>query len=293
MTYNKGEFYLIKVWEHKELKSGQIIGEILKKIDLNIYLINIYVFPEDTKYQRQTYMSEYEVFLTSRQIKQEFTENMTKVEVVDLNNYINRKYINNEKIKYPLYFWRQFYSFDTENFNPENLPSICFCETIFNPDRPFKRCLCGEYFHLECLYQRKSCKCMDCGKPLLSVEEKLYKINAISNIIDEYKDEFIEEEEENNNLRQKNNETNFLEKYREDFEYSDEEENYPKNKYFQNSNYNINNKYFQLSESEDSKSDENINTKKNKIDDINREKGRNVIYSNLNKAKDIIINVGN
>ena len=61
-----------------------------------------------------------------------------------MDEYIKKKYIKNEKLELPLYFFRQTYIIEQNKFNPEILPKICYCKEIFNPDIPFKRCKCGK-----------------------------------------------------------------------------------------------------------------------------------------------------
>ena len=94
MDYKTGDFLLIK---DETYKAKHFIGEIQKKIDKanNIYLLYIYIFPEDTIDGMQSYMSSYEVFLTP--VLQTYVldgSKEEKVEVVSLEQYINRKYNN-------------------------------------------------------------------------------------------------------------------------------------------------------------------------------------------------------
>ena len=107
MLYKKGEYFLI---QDNNYKANKFIGEILDQKERNLYLLNVYIFPEDTKDGRQYYMSQYEVFLTSSEVLYSFDKkNEVKVEVTTIEEYISRKYISNEKVKYPLYFKRQIY----------------------------------------------------------------------------------------------------------------------------------------------------------------------------------------
>ena len=56
-------------------------------------------------------MSKFEIFLTQTEILHEFKgDTEKKVDVVSIEEYINKKYINNEKLKYSLYYKRQIYS---------------------------------------------------------------------------------------------------------------------------------------------------------------------------------------
>ena len=230
-------------------------------------------------------MSKFEVFRTSTQSIHEFNENdITKVEVETLGNYINRKYLNCEKLKYPLYFWRQSYSLEKRNFNPEELPLFCYCKEIFNPDIPFKKCNCGNYFHLDCLLQSDSGKCWsnncdyDCNN-FLSEEEKLQKALILSNIKIS-----IGKEKENNNF-------NFLNKKinREKNINRNENENYNIKKF---NSFDMNNKDsndLTIPKKESSKGIEIIEVK-NKGINIDREKGIKKIYKIFQNVLDIINN---
>ena len=141
-------------------------------------------------------MSSNEVFLTTTQALYYLSGiDEQKVEVVQMDEYINKKYINNEKLKLPLYFYRQTYIIEENKFIPEILPRICYCQEIFNPDIPFKRCKCGNFFHPDCLLQTKSSKCWadNCNyncDSLLSEAEQFQKTKIVSG---ELKESNIEE----------------------------------------------------------------------------------------------------
>ena len=83
---NEAEFYLIQDCEN--YKANQFIGEILKKLDNNNYLLNIYIFPQDTIYGKQPHNNDFEVYLTSSQVIYDFKEKNEKVEVISLDDYI-------------------------------------------------------------------------------------------------------------------------------------------------------------------------------------------------------------
>ena len=149
MDYKEGNFFLIK---DETYKANYFIGEIDKKVN-DEYLLYVYIFPEDTEDGKQSYMSSFEVFLIPNQkvclldgTKEE------KVEVVSLEEYINRKYKNLDEKSVPLYFKRQNYYIERNLFVPGELPRICICQQIFNPDNPFVF-KSGEIFHDECLIQ--------------------------------------------------------------------------------------------------------------------------------------------
>ena len=215
MEYKKGEFVLI---EDDNYKFKKFIGEIESKVK-NDYRLYVYIFPEDTIDGRKPYMSFNEVFLTTTQDLYYLSGNdEQKVEVVQMDEYINKKYIKNEKLELPLYFFRQTYIIEQNKFNPEKLPKICYCKEIFNPDIPFKRCKCGKLFHINCFIQSIESKCWaeDCDfncNTLLSEEETLQKARIIfgelkeANIImkeleKEYNNQIINKlkEQENNSI---------------------------------------------------------------------------------------------
>ena len=179
MDYKKGEFLLIK---DEAYKAKCFIGQIIKKVN-NDYLMYVYIFPEDTKDGKQTYMSSFEVFLIPDE-KMYFLDGTKeeKVKVVSLDEYINRKYINLDEKCDTLYFKRQIYNMEKNLFFPGELelPRICLCQQIFNPDIPFVLSSSGEIFHNECRLQS--------GKniPLIKGETESRKhIDHIYNIDDD------------------------------------------------------------------------------------------------------------
>ena len=182
MDYKIGEFILIK---DDNYIAKKFIGEIQSKVQ-NDYRLYVYIFPEDTIDGRKPYMRSNEVFLTTTQTLYYLSGiDEQKVEVVSMDKYINKKYINNEKLDIPLYFFRQTYIIEENKFIPEILPLICYCQEILNPDIPFKRCACGNIFHPDCLLQSKSSKCWsdncdyNCDS-LLSEAEQYQKARIIS-----------------------------------------------------------------------------------------------------------------
>ena len=201
MEYKEDEFVLIK---DDDFKAKKFIGQIILKVK-NEYKLYVYIFPEDTIDGRKPYMSSNEVFLTTTQILYYLSGiDEQKVEVVKMDEYINKKYIKNEKLELPLYFFRQTYIIEQNKFIPEILPRICYCKEIFNPDIPFKRCKCGKLFHIDCFIQSQESKCWseDCDfncNTLLSEEEKLQKARIISGELKEANTIMKELEKEFNN----------------------------------------------------------------------------------------------
>ena len=158
MKFNIGDFYLINKY-NKELNLNKYIGEIIKINENQSCTIKIYIFPESTRIGRQSYTGSKEVYSTTRKISYQFTGgNETKIELIPFFRYITLK-INNQQIGNDIYFFRQSYYFETNKFNPDKLPLICYCKKILNPDFPFKQCICGNYFHLDCFIKESTNEC--------------------------------------------------------------------------------------------------------------------------------------
>ena len=283
MIFQQGEFYLIK--DYSKYKANQYIGKIIDRMESNLYLISIYLFPEDTECGKQPYMSSFEVFPTATQSIHEFKEDeIKKVEVEILENYINKKYINSEKLKFPLYFWRQSYNLEINGFNPEKLPLFCYCQEIFNPDIPFKKCICGNYFHPDCLLQSVSGKCWskncnyDCNN-FLSEEEKIQKALILSDI----KTAILREKQAKTN--------NFLNKKanREAEMNGNENDNRKKFKIITFQEHNRNDNRSTIPKKENSRNIEIIEVK-TKGNNIDRDKGIKKIYNVLVSVLDNINN---
>ena len=158
MKYKIGDFYLIQNY-NKELNLNKFIGQILQFDANKIYTITIYIFPESTKNGRQSYMGINEVFSTEIKINYKFIgQNETKVELFHFDRYLNIK-LKNKDIGNKVYFYRQFYSFKTQKLTPENLPLVCYCHKIFNPDLSFQKCVCGNLFHIDCFLKENTNEC--------------------------------------------------------------------------------------------------------------------------------------
>ena len=289
MDYKEGEFYIIL--DEKNYKSNKFIGEIKKKVGNNSYLLYTYIFPEDTKDGRQNYMSSYEVFLTPTQTLYKFEGFELKVEVVSIEEYINRKYLNSEHLQYPLYYNRQQYCLKSNKFDPEILPLVCYCQQIFNPDIPFKKCKCGNIFHQECLLQSKSNKCwaFECDvncNTLLCEEEQVQKATLLSQDMKEVNliNDNITESNlnyDNYNINNIINENNFLNRKT---NREKDDNNKPKidiipPKISIDNKNNLNELNNQNEEKE--RKIQIIGVSKNKENNINREKSQNLIYEIL------------
>ena len=130
ISYSRNDFYLIK---DASFKKGEYIGKI-KSISPSDVIMSIYIFPEDTKDGRKEYMSLYEVYYTKREIPYKFVGDERQVKVVELEEYIQRKYVVPEKdLEDKLYFRRQNYDEKNNSFYPY-LTKMCYCQKYFNPD---------------------------------------------------------------------------------------------------------------------------------------------------------------
>ena len=192
MDFIKGDFILID----NIIKNYRFIGEVIGIINNNkeyLLLLFKYLFPDDTKDGRKSYMSNFEVFLTGEQIKYNVNKNekdsISKVKVVSLDEYINKKYINPdfespESAECPLYFKRQNYSPEKNIYDPAELPFICFCNQIFNPDIPFQISKYNHIYHLNCLLQYAGIVCyfsdcdFNCQENLDLSQQFLQLLNA-------------------------------------------------------------------------------------------------------------------
>ena len=124
ISYNRDDFYLIK---NATLRKGQFIGRI-KSIEPTQVIMSVYIFPEDTRDGRKEYMSSYEVFYTKNEIKYQFNGQEKKVFVLELEDYIKRKYIILEKENEDkFYFRRQSYDEKNNSFYPY-LQKTCYCQ---------------------------------------------------------------------------------------------------------------------------------------------------------------------
>ena len=184
ISYTRDEYYLIK---DSSYKRGEFIGKI-KAIGPVQVILSVYIFPEDTKDGRKEHMSSFEVFFTKKEIPYKFIGNEIQVIVLELEEYIKRKYILNDKVnENVLYFRRQNYDEKNNSFYPY-LQKTCYCQKYFNPDFLFKTCGCGNYFHPSCFMRSNNNKCwnpncpIDCSIFFTSAElvEKRKKINQIN-----------------------------------------------------------------------------------------------------------------
>ena len=185
MKVNIGEFYLIKKY-NKDLNINKFIGEIQQVNENQFCKLKIYIFPESTKKGRQSYNGFNEVFTTSKIISYQFNaSNETKIELIQFERYVNLK-LKNKQIDNDIYFYRQSYSFEDNKFKPEKLPLLCYCKKIFNPDIPFKQCVCGNLFHVDCFIKENTNECWaenchyNCNK-FLDTSQQIQKLMSKSN----------------------------------------------------------------------------------------------------------------
>lgn len=294
MNYKTGDFYLFK---DQNYKANQFIGEIIEESNDDLYKLIIYIFPEDTKYGRQHHNSQYEVFLTPSQFLYNFEKKpYKKVEIVKLQEYIYRKYTLNEKLKLPLYFFRQAYLLEKNIFNPERLPLECYCQEIFNPDIPFQKCICGNIFHLNCLIQSTSSKCWskDCNfncNELLNEEQKIEKATIISKINDVNSNKTIKNKEIDIDIDK--NQNNILnKKTKREKNQNEEEDNKNKIKFNNINNYSEpqNSKLYLNKQNSQTERKIQIIGEKNFNNNINRNKGIDLIHNVLLEGLKILTN---
>jgi hypothetical protein len=68
-----------------------------------------------------------------------------------------------------VFFFRQKYSVSDESFIPENLPSTCYCNKAFNPDKNFIQCKeCRKFIHMECFLSAETQSCFNCSNNIES-----------------------------------------------------------------------------------------------------------------------------
>ena len=304
MKVNIGEYYLIKNY-NKELNLNKYIGKIIQINENKLGIIKIYIFPESTKIGKRSYNGKNEVYSTTKEISYIFNnENMTKIELIDFDRYINLK-IANQQIGNDIYYCRQSYSFETNKFTPEKLPLICYCKQIFNPDKQFKQCICGNLFHIECFIKAITNECWsenchyNCNN-FLDMSQQIRKLGNLSNISNCTNEINMKKQ----SSFQPNSKNSFY-----NYEYNNELLN-KKTKRKENENQECDNTILALSKKSTSmtsnKSNENKfefnlnipkkaksqiigNTYKNQ-EQINREKGQSLIYKILNEGYKIMEN---
>ena len=309
MKYNLGNFYLIKK-NYKDLNLNEFIGEILQKNENEFYTLKIYIFPESTAIGRQSYMGSNEIYSTDKNLLYQFTgKNETKIEVIPLDRYINLK-LKDQPLGKDIYFFRQSYSFKTKEFEPEKLPRICFCKKIFNPDLAFKQCVCGNLFHLECFIKEDTNECWaenchyNCNQ-FLEFSQQIQKIMNKSEEKPKTSNNKIDNEKQQNNNSnlfyqfeyKKNNSELLNKKTKRNLEDDiinisrDSGLNLSKKSTSSITTQSKNDKKEQsLILTKKAKSSILIGTSNKNQDNINREKGRSLIYRVLKEGFDLIQN---
>ena len=195
---------------------NEFIGKIVEKNENGFYALKIYIFPESTKIGRQEYMGSNEVYSTEKIISYKFTgQNEVKIELIPFDRYINLK-LKNTQLDNDIYFFRQSYSFESNKFNPENLPIICYCKKILNPNLPFKQCICGNFFHSECFIKESTNECWasDCHyncNNFLDFSQRLEKLMNKPDIneINKNNNNNNNNKIDNNNKQEVNNKNSF------------------------------------------------------------------------------------
>lgn len=167
LKFKTGDHVLIK----NEFEAKPVIGkieEILPAKNINEITIryNLYMYPEDTNEGRQEHNGKNEIYKTGEIEKEFYTNIISKCDVVSYEIYM-KKVLLKQNVK-DIYFYRQKYSKEDDAYLPD-LDPICFCHTIFNPDREFSQCSkCKEYFHIKCYHsaQNKKCPNVNCTNNL-------------------------------------------------------------------------------------------------------------------------------
>ena len=303
MKYNINDCYLINDY-NKEINLKKYIVKIIQINEDQSTILKIYIFPESTKNGRLPFIGKNEVYSTTKEISCKFKcENSTKIELIDFDRYISLK-LSNKQIGNDIYYYRQSYSFETNRFTPERLPLICYCKKILNPDKPFKQCICGNYFHIGCFIKVKTNECWsenchyNCNN-FLDISQQIQKLSNMSDI--NYSEINIKKQRS----FQPNNKQSFY-----NYEYNNELLN-KKTKRKESENQKIDNNALNISKkstsmtSIKSKEDKNENSlnipKKAKSqiifgnvnrnqEQINREKGQSIIYKVLSEGYNLIEN---
>lgn len=118
---------------------------------------------------RQNHNSKYELYKSDEIEKEYYSSIISKCEVLKFDQFIKKVLLLKDKkisgnSNLPTlentYFVRQKYSDD--NYVPD-LPTTCFCDQIFNPDKQFIQCKeCRELIHVECFFNEETKECFSC-----------------------------------------------------------------------------------------------------------------------------------
>jgi hypothetical protein len=180
--YNIGEFVVFRSSDGTKVIGK--IEELYTDDDTAMFKYNEYYYPEKTSSKltlklagRQEHNSKYEIYRTDC-IAEAITSTIEyKCEVFKFEDYIKRllnikeKYKNTDISNYlateKLFFFRQMYSSMDEAFYPDSLPTSCYCDKIFNPDKNFIQCKeCKELIHVECFLEAETQKCSKCNNSI-------------------------------------------------------------------------------------------------------------------------------
>jgi hypothetical protein len=163
---------------------SQVVGkieEIFSEDGKTMIKYNDYYSPERTAAGKQDHNSKNEIFKTDEIEKAEVSKIVSRCEVLKFDFYIKKLLLQKEKKastsnftaqENQTFFVRQKYLVDMEHFQPD-LPTTCYCDQIFNPDKNFIQCKkCKELIHLECYLLGETKKCFNpsCNN---SIEEQL------------------------------------------------------------------------------------------------------------------------
>ena len=212
--------------------------------------------------------------------------------------------ITNQQIGNDIYFYRQSYSFETNKFHPDKLPLIFYCKKIFNPDLPFKQCICGNYFHLDCFIRESTNECWaeNCNYNCNNFLDTSQQIQKMMNKSDS--------DNVNNNMLKKAKSENNNKKGFYQFEYKSSlgrkterknDENITNISHDNSLNLSKKSTSFKSVQSINDKFDKNLNIPKKpkssilgntykSQENINREKGQKIIYNVLLEGYNLIEN---
>lgn len=183
--YQIGEHVIIQ--KDDSLVVGKI-EEIFSEAGKNMIKYNDYYSPDRTTAGKQDHNSRNELFKTDEIEKAEVSKIVSRCEVLKFDLYIKKLLLNKEKKhssnhtpqENQTFFVRQKYLVDMEHFQPD-LPTTCYCDQVFNPDKNFIQCKkCKELIHLECylLGENKKCFNPSCNN---SIEEQLNTVQKSAN----------------------------------------------------------------------------------------------------------------
>jgi hypothetical protein len=149
--------------------TSQVVGKIeefFTEDNITSIRYNDYYSPDRTSAGKQDHNSKQELYKTDEIEKAPMTHIKSKCEVLKFDFYIKKLLTQKEKkptcqLDGNTFFVRQKYSVEIDHFAPD-LPTTCYCDQIFNPDKNFIQCKkCKELIHLECFLLGETKKCFN------------------------------------------------------------------------------------------------------------------------------------